>query len=365
MEYTSENQGRALVAMSGGVDSSVAALLVQQAGYETWGVTLKLFDNEDLDESARGEKACCSLESVEEARAVANRLGIPFYVFNFADDFRREVMERFVRAYQQGETPNPCIDCNRYVKLGKLFRRAEEIECGHVATGHYARVSYDKGSGRWLLKKGLSEDKDQSYVLYNLRQEQLARLLLPLGGLTKAQVRELAAGAGFANAQRRESQDICFVPDGDYAGFIRHFTGTEPEPGAFVGTAGQMYGRHKGIVHYTVGQRKGLGLSFPQPMYVCGIDPARNQVVLGRHEELFSHRLTARDLNLIAVESIPDPLRVSAKVRYRHQEQPATVLQTGPDELEVAFDQPQRAITKGQAVVLYDGDTVIGGGTIC
>lgn len=353
---------RALIAMSGGVDSSVAALLLQREGYESVGVTLKLFSGESGTEDLRGEKACCSLESAEAARSVAVRLGMPFYVFNFSDDFRREVMERFVRAYRNGETPNPCISCNRYVKLGKLFRRAAEIGCGYVATGHYARV--ERGE-RWLLKKGLDEGKDQSYFLYNLTQEQLEHLLLPLGGLTKAQVRELAREAGFLNAQRQESQDICFVPDGDYAGFIERYTGVQAEPGDFVGTSGQVYGRHRGIIRYTVGQRKGLGLSFPQPMYVCGLDPDKNQVVLGKSEELFSDRLIASDLNFIAVDSIPSPMRVAARIRYRHREQPATAVQTGPDRLEVRFDSPQRAVTMGQAVVLYDGDTVIGGGTIC
>lgn len=356
-------KGRVLVAMSGGVDSSAAALLVQRAGYEALGATLKLFAQEDI-EAGRGEKACCSLESVEAARTVAYGLGMAFYVFNFSEDFRREVMDRFVQTYLRGETPNPCIDCNRYVKLGKLFRRAEEMDCGHVATGHYARVEFDPASRRWLLKKGLDDNKDQSYVLYNLTQDQLSRLLLPLGGLTKPQVRALAEEAGFANAHRQESQDICFVPDGDYAGFIQRWTGRAPVPGDFVGTEGQVYGRHKGIIHYTVGQRKGLGLSFPQPMYVCEIDPQADRVVLGRNEDLFTRQLTARDLNLIAAERLSEPVRVRAKVRYRQKEQPATAQQIGPDELLVTFDEPQRAITRGQAVVLYDGDTVIGGGRI-
>ena len=353
---------KAIIAMSGGVDSSVAALLVRQAGYEAMGVTLRLYDNEDAGISR--EKTCCSLDDVNDARSVCSRLDIPFYVFNFTDSFRKEVMDRFVTAYENGQTPNPCIDCNRYIKFDKLMHRAEEIGYDKVATGHYARVSQDENTGRWLLKKGLDASKDQSYVLYSLTQNQLSRLLLPLGELTKEQTRKIAEENGFVNAKKRDSQDICFVPDGDYAAFIGRYAGKTFSPGDFVGTAGEVYGQHKGIIHYTVGQRKGLGLSFPQPMYVCGVDPVSNEVLLGKHEELFSPELTAEDINLISRSEISEPMRVKAKIRYRQAEQPATVLQTGEDELKITFDQPQRAITKGQAVVLYDGDTVVGGGTI-
>lgn len=353
---------KAIVAMSGGVDSSVAALLVKQMGYETIGVTLKLYDNEDAGISR--EKTCCSLDDVNDARSVASRLNMPFYVFNFKDSFRQEVMDRFVCAYERGETPNPCIDCNRYIKFAKLMKRAEEIGCDYVATGHYAKVCRNDETGRWLLKKGLDESKDQSYVLYSLTQEELSHLLLPMGELTKEKARQIAEENGFVNAGKRESQDICFVPDGDYAAFIERYTGKSYAPGPFVGTEGQRYGQHKGVIHYTVGQRKGLGLAFPQPMYVCGVNPETNEVTLGRHEELFSRELTARDINLISQETIPAPIRIRAKVRYRHAEQPAVAVQTGPDEIRVTFDEPQRAITRGQAVVLYDGDTVVGGGTI-
>lgn len=353
---------KALIAMSGGVDSSVAALLVKQAGYDCMGVTLRLYDNEDAGISK--EKTCCSLDDVNDARSVAGRLDMPFYVFNFTEHFHKEVMNRFVAAYERGETPNPCIDCNRYVKFGKLMHRAKEIGCDYVATGHYAQVEFDGKSGRWLLKKGLDETKDQSYVLYSLTQEELAHLLLPLGGLTKEQARRIAEENGFVNAKKRDSQDICFVPDGDYAAFIERYTDKKFAPGEFVGTNGEHYGTHKGIIHYTVGQRKGLGLSFPQPMYVCRLDTEKNEVVLGKHEELFSKEVTVRDINLISAEKIDEPMRVKAKVRYRHTEQSATVIQTGEDELKVIFDKPQRAITKGQALVMYDGDTVVGGGVI-
>lgn len=358
---------KAMVAMSGGVDSSVAALLVRQMGCEAVGVTLRLYSNEDAglsDGSFSTGRTCCSLDDVNDARAVCSRLGIPFYVFDFREEFRRQVMERFVAAYERGETPNPCIDCNRYIKFARLLQRAKETGFDYVATGHYARVARDGETGRWLLKKGLDTSKDQSYVLYSLTQEELSHLLLPMGELTKAQAREIAEENGFVNAKKRDSQDICFVPDGDYAGFIERSTGKPSQPGAFVGTHGEVYGEHKGIVHYTVGQRKGLGLSFPQPMYVCGVDPEENRVILGRHEELFSQTLTAGDINLISRAEIGEPMRVKAKIRYRQPEQPATVVQTGQDQLKITFDEPQRAVTKGQAVVLYDGDTVVGGGTI-
>jgi tRNA-specific 2-thiouridylase len=345
---------RTLVAMSGGVDSTVAAFLLQRDGYDCAGAMMKLFD---------GEGTCCSLEDAEDARAAAQRLGMPFYVFNFTDAFEERVMARFVSAYRSGRTPNPCIDCNRFVKFEKFLHRAEEMECDYIATGHYARVERET-NGRYLLKKGLDESKDQSYVLYAMTQRQLARTLFPLGGLTKEKVRALALLEGFANAGKRDSQDICFAPDGDYAGFIERYENAEGTVGNFISTEGRILGRHKGLMHYTVGQRKGLGISAPHPLYVCALDAENNAVVLGKSEALFSNTLTADDINLLPFDTLPAPLRVTAKIRYSHIPQPALLRQTGGDLLQAEFDQPQRAITPGQAVVFYDGDTVIGGGTI-
>lgn len=348
--------------MSGGVDSSVAAFLTKEKGFDCAGATMKLFSNEDI--GVEGERRCCSLDDVEDARSVANRLGIPFFVFNFSDNFRREVIERFIAAYKSGATPNPCIDCNRFLKFDKFFSRAKELDIGHIVTGHYASVYYDAASRRWGLKKGMDESKDQSYVLYSLTQEQLAHTLLPLGGMSKTEVREIARDNGFINAKKRESQDICFVPDGDYAAFIERYTGELNRPGNFVDGEGRVLGRHRGFVRYTIGQRRGLGLSLREPLYVCAKCAADNTVILGRGEELFSKNLTASGINLIACERISSPLHLRAKVRYKQREQWATVEQTAEDRIRVDFDEPQRAVTPGQAVVLYDGSCVVGGGTI-
>lgn len=353
---------RALIAMSGGVDSSVAAYLMQEQGFDCVGVTMRLFDNPDAGISS--EKSCCSLSDVEDARAVCAKLGIPYYVFNFKDRFQECVMDRFVAAYENGRTPNPCIDCNRFLKFDNLYRRAEELGCRCIVTGHYARISFDEATGRWRLKKAVYEDKDQSYVLYSLTQEQLAHTRFPLGELTKPEVREIAVQQHFLNARKHESQDICFVPQGKYSDFIERYTGRTYPNGSFVDRQGNVLGEHKGIIRYTVGQRKGLGLSLPSPMYVCEVAPERNEVVLGTNEDLFSTELVANDINLISLDHIEGELRVSAKVRYRQPARPATVTQLDDDTIRVVFDEPQRAITRGQAVVLYDGDVVVGGGTI-
>ncbi|MCD8365628.1 MAG: tRNA 2-thiouridine(34) synthase MnmA [Clostridiales bacterium] len=348
--------------MSGGVDSSVAACLMKEAGYDCIGATMKLFSNEEVGVSR--EHSCCSLEDVEDARSVARFLGMPYYVFNFAERFEETVIDAFVSAYENGRTPNPCIDCNRYLKFEKLFLRAKELFCDYVVTGHYARIEQDEHTGRYLLKKALDDTKDQSYVLYSLTQEQLAHVQFPLGVLRKSQVRRIAEEQGFINAKKADSQDICFVRNGKYGDFLESYTGKSYPKGNFVDSKGNVLGQHNGIIRYTVGQRKGLGIAFPQPMYVKKIDPAANTVTLGTNEELFSTVLTAKDINLISVDHLDTPMRVRAKVRYRHVEQWAMAEQPDADTLRVTFDEPQRAITAGQAVVLYDGDVVVGGGTI-
>lgn len=353
---------KAIIAMSGGVDSSVAALLTKESGDQCIGATMKLFHNEDV--GIKREKTCCSLDDVEDARSVCYRMGIKYYVFNFSERFKEDVMDRFVDAYEHGCTPNPCIDCNRYLKFDKMFQRMRELEYDYIVTGHYARVEYDEEKGRYLLKKAVDDTKDQSYVLYMLTQEQLAHISLPLGGLRKTEVREIAEENGFVNARKHDSQDICFVPDGDYAKFIEKYTGKKTPEGDFVDKEGNYIGRHKGIIHYTIGQRRGLGIPAASRLYVCEISPKTNTVVLGDNADLFSSELEADSVNLISVDNLSEPKRVTAKIRYRHKEQPATVWQTPDGILHVKFDEPQRAITKGQAVVMYDGDEVVGGGVI-
>lgn len=353
---------KAIIAMSGGVDSSVAALLTKESGDECIGATMKLYNNEDI--GVHREKTCCSLDDVEDARSVAYQMDMPYYVFNFTSDFHTEVMDRFVDAYENGCTPNPCIDCNRYLKFDKMFHRMQEIGYDYIVTGHYARVEYDEKRDRYLLKKAVDDTKDQSYVLYMLTQEQLAHVKLPLGGLRKDQVRVIAEKHGFINARKHDSQDICFVPDGDYAKFIEKYTGKKTPEGDFVDKEGNYIGRHKGIIHYTIGQRRGLGIPAASRLYVCEISPKTNTVVLGDNADLFSSELEADSVNLISVDNLSEPKRVTAKIRYRHKEQPATAWQTPDGILHVKFDEPQRAITKGQAVVMYDGDEVVGGGVI-
>lgn len=353
---------KAIIAMSGGVDSSVAAYLMKKQGYDCMGVTMKLFHNEDI--GIPQTRSCCSLDDVEDARNVAYELGIPYYVLNFSERFEEDVIERFVVAYENGMTPNPCIDCNRYLKFDELYRRARELGYDYVVTGHYAHIEKDVSSGRYLLKKALDSDKDQSYVLYALTQEQLAHTQFPLGDMTKHEVCRIAESQRFINAHKHDSQDICFVRNGSYADFIEGHTGNKYPEGNFIDCRGNILGRHHGIIRYTIGQRKGLELSFAEPMYVCEIDSIENTITLGKKSELYSSVLIAKDITLIPFSSIDKPMRLKAKVRYCQPEQWATVTQINEDTLRIEFDELQRAVTKGQAVVLYDSDTVVGGGTI-
>ena len=357
-----DEKKRAIIAMSGGVDSSVAAYLMKEQGFDCMGVTMKLFRNEDVEEAPR-EKSCCSLEDVEDARAVAWKLGIPYHVFNFSDRFRQDVMDRFVSAYEAGSTPNPCIDCNRHLKFAKLYERARDLGYWYVVTGHYARVEQGE-NGRWLLKKGPDPHKDQSYVLYALTQEQLSHTIFPLGTYHKDEIRRIAAEQDFINAGKRDSQDICFVPDGDYAGFIERQTGKTYPAGDFVDPQGHVLGRHRGIIHYTVGQRRGLGVSGGRPLYVKEIRPETNTVVLGEDRDLYQRTAIAEDFNWISMEAPSGPIGVKARARYHQPEQPATAYVLPGGRVRVDFAAPQRALTRGQAIVLYQGDDVVGGGTI-
>ena len=338
-----------MIGMSGGVDSSVAAYLLRQQGYDCIGVTMRLYDR---------FSSCCSIQDVEDARSVCQRLEIPFYPIWFREEFDAHVVEPFVAEYEAGRTPNPCIACNRHLKFQALWQKAREMGCEFLATGHYARITED-----FRLQKAADRDKDQSYVLYFLTQEQLRHTLFPLGGLTKAQVREIAREQGFVNAKKQDSQDICFVPDGDYGAFLEQHTGKQYPPGDFIDREGRVLGRHRGAVRYTLGQRKGLGVPAETRLYVTAKDMARNTVTLGSNQELFTTSLTADDVYL-AGPVPPEGLALHAKVRYRQAEQPCRVWQEGADLIRVEFDQPQRAVTAGQALVLYEGDRVFGGGTI-
>lgn len=355
-------QKKAMIAMSGGVDSSVAAYLMIREGYDCSGATLKLYDNPQC--SSPGQRACCTPSDTEDARSVASRLGILYYVFPMHDEFRHRVIDKFADTYLHGSTPNPCIDCNRFLKFSALLDKARELGCDYIVSGHYARREQDPETGRFILKKGLDPTKDQSYVLYAMTQDQLAHTLFPLGGYTKKEIREIAQEQGFINADKPDSQDICFVPDGDYASFIEQYTGKTSEPGDFVDKDGKVLGRHKGQIHYTIGQRRGLGISAPESLYVCGKSLDSNKVILGGKQDLMSSVCYVHDINLIPWDHLNQPIRCKVKTRYRQQEQPATVEQLEDDLLKITFDEPLRAVTPGQAAVLYDGDMVLGGGTI-
>ena len=339
---------KALIAMSGGVDSSVSALLTAAQGYDCIGCTMLLHDSAD--------------SGAEDARLAAERLKMPHHVLDLRAEFREEVIGSFVQCYLCGKTPNPCIECNRRFKFSRLLAFAESLGCDRIVTGHYARIV--QSGGGFQLLRGTDAGKDQSYVLYMLTQAQLSHILLPLGGLTKQEVRRIAGENGFVNAQKQDSQDICFVPDGDYAGKVEQFSGKKAVPGDFVDAAGNVLGQHQGIIRYTVGQRRGLGIALGAPAYVTAIDAANNRVVIGTNDDLFSDCAELSVMNWISGDPPAEPVRCTAKIRYRHSAQPAVLRFTGADTAILRFDAPQRAVTAGQAAVCYDGETVLGGGCI-
>lgn len=353
---------KVVIGMSGGVDSSVAAYLLKEAGHEVIGVTMQIWQDKDTC-SIEENGGCCGLSAVEDARRVADVLGIPYYVMNFKKEFQENVMDYFAEEYLQGRTPNPCIACNRYVKWESLLNRSLSIGADYIATGHYARV-VQLENGRYTLKKSATAAKDQTYALYNLNQHQLSCTLMPVGEYTKDEIREIAAKIQLPVANKPDSQEICFVADNDYAKFIKEYTNKELPEGNFVTMDGTIVGRHKGITHYTVGQRKGLNLALGYPVFVLEIRPDTNEVVVGTGDEVFSDRLYANRLNFMSIEDLDGEMQVDAKIRYSHKGCRATIRKIGEDLLECIFEEPQRAITPGQAVVFYDGDYVVGGGTI-
>ncbi|HOQ07821.1 MAG TPA: tRNA 2-thiouridine(34) synthase MnmA [Clostridiales bacterium] len=357
------SKGKVMLGMSGGVDSSVAAAVLLEQGYEVIGVTMQIWPDMD-DCRKQTEGGCCSLSAVDDARRVANRLGINYYVLNFKDVFQQKVIDYFTNEYLAGRTPNPCIACNRFVKFEALLTKAVSMGMDYIATGHYARTTFDEKTGRYLLKKSVTTEKDQTYVLYTMTQYQLERTLFPIGGFRKDQVRAMAREYGLPVASKPDSQEICFVEDNDYGRFITENTDTEIKPGYFVDRQGKILGMHRGIIHYTIGQRKGLGVSFGKPMYVAEIRPEDNTVVLGDADEVFSAGLVAAEPNYISIDELKDEMRVTAKIRYSAKEAPAVIRPLDRNRVEVVFDEPQRAITPGQAVVFYDGDTVVGGAVI-
>lgn len=353
---------KVMIGMSGGVDSSVAAAILKQEGYEVTGVTMKIWPEQPGTVSPEG--GCCSLSAVEDARRVAFQLDIPYYVLNFQDIFEERVIRYFTDEYQKGRTPNPCIACNRFVKFEALLNKAISMGIDRIATGHYARIEKDAALGRMLLKKSVTQAKDQTYALYNMTQEQLSRTLMPIGNYDKETVRKIAAELGFDIADKPDSQEICFIPDNNYGGFISSRMNKPAVTGKFVDTKGNVLGEHKGIVYYTVGQRKGLGITFGKPMYVVRIDVESNTVVLGQSGEEYSAGLLASDLNWIAFDRLDQPMKVRAKVRYSAKEADAIITPLDNGTLRADFQAPQRAITPGQSVVFYEGEVVLGGGVI-
>ena len=348
---------KAMIAMSGGVDSSVAAYLARQAGYTCIGAIARMCDSALLGDGY-------STQNIADAQNVADRLGMDFFIFDAVEPFKENVVEPFIACYEQGRTPNPCIECNRHIKFSFLLEKALELGCSHIVTGHYAQVRQDPDTGRYLLYKAVDETKDQSYFLARLTQYQLSHILFPLGSFSKPQIRQIAEELGLLTAKKRDSQDICFISDGDFMAFIQRYTGRQYPQGVFLDLQGKVVGSHTGSIRYTLGQRKGLGLAMGAPVYVCGKDMSQNTVTVGPEEALYTQTLLAEDCNWLPFASLSRPIRVTAKARYRHIPQPATVYPEGDTCARVVFDTPQRAVTPGQTVVFYEEDMVVGSGTI-
>ena len=355
---------RVIVAMSGGVDSSVATAILKEEGYQVIGVTMQIWPSDEQAYDVDRFGGCCGLGAIEDAKRVAYKLGIPHYVMNFRDIFAQKVIADFCQEYSLGRTPNPCIKCNQYIKFGALLERAGELGAHFVATGHHARIGKNGASGRYLLEKGIDRRKDQSYVLYTLTQKQLKHTLLPIGNFTKARVREIAEELKLPVAAKPESQEICFIPDGDYSKFLKEYVSQTIKPGPILDRRGNTLGEHRGILFYTIGQRKGLGISAEEPLYVTAIVSERNVIVVGSKEEVYGTELIASDLNWISLAKLEQPITAKAKIRYLHKEAEAVIAPVDEDKVYIKFKEPQMAITPGQAIVFYNGNTVIGGGII-